>query len=60
MAQGPCVFRDSLAEEQVVPEAVAKIASVWRPKTAAIVYGDDNQFTKRTSKSLGARSRNDT
>lgn len=45
-AQGPCVFRDSLAEEQVVPEAVAKIATVWHPKTAAIVYGDDNQFTK--------------
>lgn len=45
-AQGPCVFRDSLAEEQVVPEAVAKATSSWHPKTAAIVYGDDNQFTK--------------
>ncbi len=45
-AQGPCVFRDSLAEEQVVPEAVAKAVNRWHPKTAAIVYGDDNQFTK--------------
>ena len=45
-AQGPCVFRDSLAEEQVVPEAVAKAARAWHPKTAAIIYGDDNQFTK--------------
>ncbi len=45
-AQGPCVFRDSLAEEQVVPEAVAKAVNKWHPKTAAIVYGDDNQFTK--------------
>ncbi len=45
-AQGPCVFRDSLAEEQVVPEAVRKAARAWHPKTAAIIYGDDNQFTK--------------
>jgi branched-chain amino acid transport system substrate-binding protein len=43
---GPCVFRDSLAEQQVVPEAVAKVAAKWKPKTAAIIYGDDNQFTK--------------
>jgi branched-chain amino acid transport system substrate-binding protein len=45
-AMGPCVFRDSLAEEQVVPVAVARIAKSLRPKTAAIIYGDDNQFTK--------------
>jgi branched-chain amino acid transport system substrate-binding protein len=43
---GPCVFRDSLAEQQVVPEAVAKVAAKWKPETAAIIYGDDNQFTK--------------
>ncbi|HEY0797669.1 MAG TPA: ABC transporter substrate-binding protein, partial [Candidatus Baltobacteraceae bacterium] len=43
---GPCVFRDSLAEGQVVPEAIGKIATVWKPKTAAIIYGDDDQFTK--------------
>jgi branched-chain amino acid transport system substrate-binding protein len=45
-AQGTCVFRDSLAEEQVVPEAMGKAARAWHPKTAAIIYGDDNQFTK--------------
>ena len=45
-AQGPCVFRDSLAEEQVVPEAMSKATRAWHPKTAAIIYGDDNQFTK--------------
>lgn len=45
-AQGPCVFRDSLSEEQVVPEAMGKAARAWHPKTAAIIYGDDNQFTK--------------
>jgi branched-chain amino acid transport system substrate-binding protein len=43
---GPCVFRDSLAEEQVVPEAVAKVVARWKVKTAAIIYGDDDQFTK--------------
>jgi branched-chain amino acid transport system substrate-binding protein len=45
-AMGPCVFRNSLSEQQVVPEAVAAIAAKWKPKTAAIIYGDDNQFTK--------------
>jgi branched-chain amino acid transport system substrate-binding protein len=45
-AMGPCVFRDSLAEEQVVPDAVARVAAKWKPKTAAIIYADDNQFTK--------------
>ncbi|MBD5654964.1 MAG: ABC transporter substrate-binding protein [Candidatus Eremiobacteraeota bacterium] len=45
-SMGPCVFRDALAEEQVVPEAVDRAVAKWRPKTAAIVYGDDNQFTK--------------
>ena len=43
---GPCVYRDSLAEEQVVPEAVARAKKNWNVKTAAIVYGDDDQFTK--------------
>ena len=45
-AMGPCVFRNSLAEAQVVPEAVAAAVAKWKPKTAAIIYGDDNQFTK--------------
>jgi branched-chain amino acid transport system substrate-binding protein len=43
---GPCVFRDALAEEQVVPEAIARSVAKWKIKTAAIIYGDDNQFTK--------------
>ncbi len=45
-SMGPCVFRNALAEEQVVPEAVAKAVRKWKPKTAAIIYGDDDQFTK--------------
>ena len=43
---GPCVFRNSLAEGQVVPEAVGKAVPRWKVKTAAIIYGDDDQFTK--------------
>jgi branched-chain amino acid transport system substrate-binding protein len=43
---GPCVFRNSLAEEQVVPEAVARAVARWKVKTAAVIYGDDDQFTK--------------
>jgi branched-chain amino acid transport system substrate-binding protein len=45
-AIGPCVFRDSLSEDQVVPEALGKVVAKWHPKTAAIIYGDDDQFTK--------------
>ena len=43
---GPCVFRNSLAEGQVVPEAVGKAVPRWKVKPAAIIYGDDDQFTK--------------
>ncbi len=45
-AMGPCVFRVALAEEQVVPEVVAVTLDKWKYKTAAIIYGDDDQFTK--------------
>jgi branched-chain amino acid transport system substrate-binding protein len=44
--QGPCVFRNSLSEAQVVPATVAKTYALWKYKTAAIIYGDDNAFTK--------------
>jgi branched-chain amino acid transport system substrate-binding protein len=43
---GPCVFRDALSEDQVVPQTLARTTARWHPKTAAIIYGDDNQFTK--------------
>jgi branched-chain amino acid transport system substrate-binding protein len=45
-AMGPCVFRNSLSEDQVVPVTVFRTAAKWHPKTAAIIYADDNQFTK--------------
>lgn len=45
-AIGPTVFRDSLAESQVIPTTVARTLAKWKYKTAAIIYGDDNAFTK--------------
>lgn len=45
-AMGPCVYRDSLSEAQVVPATVSKTMALWKYKTAAIIYGDDNAFTK--------------
>ena len=45
-AIGPTVFRVSLAESQAIPPTVAKVQQVWHAKTVAIIYGDDNAFTK--------------
>jgi branched-chain amino acid transport system substrate-binding protein len=45
-AIGPTVFRDSLAESQVIPTTVKRTHQKWTYKTAAIIYGDDNAFTK--------------
>ena len=41
-----CVFRDSLSETQVIPTTVKPTRDRWKYKTAAIIYGDDNAFTK--------------
>jgi branched-chain amino acid transport system substrate-binding protein len=43
---GSCVYRDSLSEGQVVPQMLVKMEKAWKVKTAAILYGDDDQFTK--------------
>ena len=45
-AIGPTIFRDSLAESQAIPPTVAKVQSKWHAKTVAIIFGDDNAFTK--------------
>jgi len=45
-AIGPTVYRDSLAESQVIPTTVKRTHDKWHYKTAAIIYGDDNAFTK--------------
>jgi branched-chain amino acid transport system substrate-binding protein len=45
-AMGSCVYRNSLSEAQVVPATVGKTMALWKYKSAAIIYGDDNAFTK--------------
>jgi branched-chain amino acid transport system substrate-binding protein len=43
---GSCVYRVSLSEAQVIPTTIKKTLASWKYKTAAIIYGDDNAFTK--------------
>jgi branched-chain amino acid transport system substrate-binding protein len=45
-ALGTSVFRNSLAESQVIPTTVQRTHTKWHYKTAAVIYGDDNAFTK--------------
>jgi len=45
-AIGTSIYRNSLAESQVIPTTVARTLAKWKYKTAAIIYGNDNAFTK--------------
>jgi branched-chain amino acid transport system substrate-binding protein len=45
-AIGPTVFRISLAESQAIPTTVSRTYAKWHYKTAAVIFGDDNAFTK--------------
>ena len=45
-AMGPCVFRNSLTEAAVVPHALKAVIARDKVKTAAIIYGNDDAFTK--------------
>jgi branched-chain amino acid transport system substrate-binding protein len=45
-ALGPCVFRDSLTEAAVVPHALKAVIKRYNVKTAAIIFGNDDAFTK--------------
>jgi len=45
-ALGSSIFRVSLAESQVIPTTVKRTVAKWHLKTAAVIYGDDNAFTK--------------
>ena len=45
-ALGPCVFRNSLTEAAVVPVALREVIKRYNVKTAAIIYGNDDAFTK--------------
>ena len=43
---GSCVYRVALSEAQVIPTTIKKTIKSWKYKTAAIIFGDDNAFTK--------------
>ena len=43
---GDYVFRDSLAEADVIPETIKKVVSVVKPKRAALLYANDDAFSK--------------
>jgi branched-chain amino acid transport system substrate-binding protein len=43
---GDYIFRDSLAEAQVIPGAVKKAMDSLKFKKAAVLYGNDDAFTK--------------
>ncbi len=43
---GSCVYRNALSEEQVIPTTVKRTLAKWHYKKAAIIFGDDNAFTK--------------
>jgi branched-chain amino acid transport system substrate-binding protein len=43
---GPFVFRDSLTEDQVIPQTVKAVVSKAGVKKAALLYGNDDAFTK--------------
>ncbi|MBV8082394.1 MAG: ABC transporter substrate-binding protein [Candidatus Eremiobacteraeota bacterium] len=45
-ALGPCVFRNSLTEAAVVPHALKAVIDRYHVNTAAIIYGNDDAFTK--------------
>jgi len=56
---GSCVYRDSLSEGQVVPQMLVKMEKAWKVKTAAILYGDDDQFTKTDYEIFNASLKDD-
>jgi len=43
---GDYIFRDSLAEEQVVPAMVKAVVDKYNPKKVAIMYANDQPFAK--------------
>jgi branched-chain amino acid transport system substrate-binding protein len=43
---GTFIFRDSLTEDQVIPQTVKAVVSKSSVKKAALLYGNDDAFTK--------------
>jgi branched-chain amino acid transport system substrate-binding protein len=46
---GDYIFRVSLAEEAVVPQTVEAIAQAWRPQTAALIYSEDDAWSRSSA-----------
>jgi branched-chain amino acid transport system substrate-binding protein len=45
-ALGSTIYRDALSESQVIPTTIDRTKKAWHYKTVAVIYGDDNAFTK--------------
>jgi branched-chain amino acid transport system substrate-binding protein len=45
-AQGDYIFRDSLTEEQVIPQTVAKAKEVYGLEQVVVMYSNDDAFTE--------------
>jgi branched-chain amino acid transport system substrate-binding protein len=46
---GDFIFRVSLAEEAVVPQTVDVIAQAWQPETVALVYSEDDAWSRSSA-----------
>jgi branched-chain amino acid transport system substrate-binding protein len=46
---GDFIFRVSLAEDGVVPQTVNVISSAWQPETAALVYSEDDAWSRSSA-----------
>lgn len=46
---GDHIFRVSLAEDAVVPQTVELISSAWQPETAALVYSEDDAWSRSSA-----------
>jgi branched-chain amino acid transport system substrate-binding protein len=46
---GDYIFRVSLAEDAVVPQTVDLIAQAWQPQTAALVYSEDDAWSRSSA-----------
>ena len=51
---GDYIFRDSLTEDVVVPETVKQTVTKYNIKTAALMYGNDDAFTKSGADAMRA------
>lgn len=46
---GDYIFRVSLAETSVVPQTVEVISRAWQPQTAALVYSEDDAWSRSSA-----------